>query len=73
MPDDKLFIGLKIYTLIGISDTTDVDEIKMFRNPMNEALVNDFANLLKDPKYSDVTIICAGEAIKAHKCILAGS
>lgn len=72
MPDDKLFIGLKIYNLIGIPDTTDVDEIKLYWNPMNEALVNDFANLLKEPKYSDITIVCAGEALKAHKCILAG-
>lgn len=73
MPDDKLFIKLKIYTLIGIDDQADVEEIKMYWNPMNEALVNDFANLLKEPKYSDVTIICAGEALQAHKCILAGS
>lgn len=73
MPHNKLIISLKLCTHIGFSDTTDVHEIKLCLNPMNEALVNDFANMLKDPKYSDVTIICAGEeALKAHKCILAG-
>ncbi len=72
MPDDKLIISLKLYTFIGFDDATDVHEIKVYLNPTNEALVNDFANLLKEPKYSDVTIVCSGEALKAHKCILAG-
>lgn len=72
VPHDKLIISLKLYTLIGFNDSKDVHEIKFQWNPMNEALVNDFANMLKYPKYSDVTIICAGESLKAHKCILAG-
>lgn len=74
MPQGKLIIGLKLYTFIEFSDSSEENfhEIKVYWNPTNEALVKDLTNLLKEPKYSDVTIICSGEALKAHKCILAG-
>lgn len=72
VPGDNLIITLKLYTRTGITQAPDLREIKVYSNPSNEALVNDLTNLLKEPKYSDVTIICAGESLKAHKCILAG-
>lgn len=72
--DDKLIISLQIYNFIGFDDTMDVNEIQYYWkvNAMNDGLVNDFAKLLKEAKHSDVTIVCAGEALKAHKCILSG-
>ncbi|XP_037043210.1 protein roadkill-like [Bradysia coprophila] len=69
--DNKLLISLKLHTYIEVSDADDTREIKMYLNPTNAALMNDLNQLLKEPKYSDVTIICSGGVLKAHKCILA--
>lgn len=67
-------ISLQLYTFFGCNDPTDVNEIQFYWRAcaLNDALINDFANLLKDPKHSDVTINCVGGAVKAHKCILSG-
>lgn len=71
-PNNNLYISLKLFTFIEVNDAHDVREIKMYDNPTSEALMNDLSQLLKEPKYSDVTITCSGGALKAHKCILAG-
>lgn len=68
--EDKLIISLNIYA-IEFDETADEHEIKLYWNP-NDDLVNDLRRLLYEPKYSDLTIFCSGEALKAHKCILAG-
>lgn len=72
LPQNSLLISFKLYTFIDLEDENDFDEIKLYRSPTNEALMNDLNHLLKEPKFSDVTINCSGEILKAHKCILAG-
>lgn len=74
MPDDKLVISFKLFRLNEDNDSTSISKIQSGYDSMHETLaLNDFANLFKEPKFSDVSIICAGESLKAHKSILAGS
>ncbi|KAJ6641161.1 Protein roadkill [Pseudolycoriella hygida] len=70
--NEKLLIDVRVHTMSMYSNPPpQFRDIKQHWNPLKAAFQNDFAKLLGEPKYSDVTIICDGEEIKAHKCILA--